>query len=179
MTDLLRLIGEWLQYIWPLRRVQKFERALYTICGRWQWEVGPGTWLVLPWFCEVEPVAMSKGIIGTPWVDITLQDGRLLSCKASAVVRVANLPWAVNRVDAFMESSQELLHAVVADRLADVKAERLEPEGRRRLVGDLKRWVNEEAVEFGIEFDKLRFTAFVLAPKPYRFMGDSGTVTPW
>ena len=179
MTDLLRLIGEWLAFLWPLKRVQMFERGLYTVCGRWQWEVGPGVWLVLPWFCEVDPVAMSKGIIGTPWVDITLQDGRLLSCKASAVVRVSHLPRAINNVDAFMESSQELLHAVVADKLADVDPARLLPEGRRRLVADLRRWVNAEAEEFGIEFDKLRFTTFVLNPRPYRFMSDKDAATPW
>jgi hypothetical protein len=178
MNDFLRLILDSLEFAWPFRRVELFERALYTICGRWQWEVGPGIWPILPWFCDVDAVAMSKGIIGTPWVDITLQDGRLLSCKASAIVRVVNLGRAVNRVDAFMESSQELLHAVVADKLADVAAERLAPEGRRRLVGDLRRWVNAEAAEFGIEFADLRFTTFVINPRPYRILGD-GAVAPW
>lgn len=178
MSDFLRLILDSIEYVWPLRRVELFERALYTVCGRWQWEVGPGVWPILPWFCAVDPVAMSKGIIGTPWVDITLQDGRLLSCKASAVVRVVGLARAVNRVDAFMESSQELLHAVVADKLADVAPERLLPEGRRRLVTDLRKWVNAEAEEFGIEFTNLRFTTFVINPRPYRLLGD-GAVAPW
>lgn len=179
MTDLLQLLGQWAEFLWPFRRVQLFERALYTVCGRWQAEVGPGTWFVIPWFCEVDPVAMSKGIVSTPRIDITMQDGRLLSTQVSAVVRVVNLRAAVNAVDAFMESSQELLHAVVADKLADVDSRRLEPEGRRRLVGDLRRWVNEESAEFGVEFDKLRFTTFVVNPRPYRVLGDGAAVAPW
>lgn len=112
-------------------------------------------------------------------MDITLKDGRLLSCKATAVVRVTDLGRAVNKVDAFMESSQELLHLVVADKLADVAAERLAPDARRRLVSDLQRWVNAKADEFGVEFEDLGFTTFVMAPKPYRFLSDGGHIAPW
>lgn len=179
MSDFLQLLGQWAEFLWPFRRVQIYERGLYTVCGRWQREVGPGTWLVLPWFCEVDPVAMSKGIIGTPRIDVTLQDGRLLSAQASAVVKVVDPRKAVNNVDHFMESAQELLHAVIADKLSDVEAKRIEPDGRRRLCSDLRRWVNEEAAEFGVEFDKLRFTTFVINPKPYRVLGDSSQVASW
>lgn len=179
MSDLFHLIAQWAEFLWPFRRVQLFERALYTVCGRRQWEVGPGVYPVLPWFCEVDPVAMSKGILVTPRIDVTLQDGKLLSAQVSAVVRVVDLRKAVNNVDAFMESAQELLHAVVADKLSDVAPSRLEPEGRRRLVGDLRRWVNEQAAEFGVEFDQLRFTTFVLNPKPYRVLSDGAQVAPW
>jgi len=179
VSDFLQLIAQWAEFLWPFRRVQIFERALYTVCGRWQWEVGPGTWLVLPWFCEVDPVATSKGIISTPRIDVTLQDGRLLSAQTSAVVRVVDLRKAINNVDHFMESAQELLHAVVADKLSDVAATRLEPEGRRRLCSDLRRWVNEQAAEFGVEFDQLRFTTFVINPRPYRVLGDGVPVASW
>jgi regulator of protease activity HflC (stomatin/prohibitin superfamily) len=180
MTDFLRLVAEWIQYLWPFRRVRRYERALYTAWGgRWQWEVGPGIWPMVPWFTEVNEVAVSKGIVSTPRIDITLQDGRLLSCGASAIVRVANLDRAVNAVDSFMESGQELLHAVLADKLSDVDAERLEPKGRRRLVSDLRRWVNEQAEEFGLEFEQLRFTTWVINPRPYRVLSDGANVAPW
>lgn len=179
MTDLLHLVAQWAEFLWPFRRVQFFERALYTVCGRWQFDIGPGVWPVVPWFCEVDPVAMSKGIVATPRIDVTLKDGRLLSAQVSAVVKVVDLRRAVNAVDAFMESSQELLHAVVADKLSDVEATRLEPEGRRRLVGDLRRWVNEQAAEFGVEFDQLRFTTFVINPRPYRVLSDGAAIAPW
>lgn len=179
MGELFQLLAQWIEYIWPLRRVKIYERALYTVCGRWQWEVGPGVYPIIPWFCEVDEVAISKGIVATPRIDITMQDGRLLSTQVSAVVRVVDLRKAVNNVDAFMESAQELLHAVVADKLADVDAKRLEPEGRRRLVSDLRRWVNEQAAEFGVEFDQLRFTTFVINPRPYRVLGDAVQVASW
>lgn len=179
MTGFLEVLSQWVGELWPFRRVKLYERALYTVCGRWQWEVGPGVYAVVPWFCEVDAEPISKGIVGTPRIDITLKDGRLLSCTASATVRISDLRRAVNNVDAFMESAQELLQAVVADKLSDVEATRLEPEGRRRLVGDLRRWVNEEAAEFGIEFEKLRFTTFILNPKPFRLLSDNAAVAQW
>lgn len=179
MTDFLRLIGEWLQYLWPFRRVCLFEKGLYTICGRWQWLVGPGVWPIIPWFCEVDTESVVKGVVETQRLDITLSDGVLLSCMASGVVQVSDLRLAVNNVDAYMESAQELFAAIVADKLAEVDASRLSYEKRSRLLSDLKRWVNQEAGEFGIEFTRLRFTTFVLNPRTYRLLSDGATGAAW
>lgn len=180
MTEFLRLVGEWIEFLWPFRRVRRYERALYTAWGgRFQWEVGPGIWPIIPWFTEVNEVSIAKGVLATPRIDITLQDGRLLSCGCSAVVRVVNLDLAVNAVDSYMESAQEMLHAVVADKLSDVAATRLEPEGRRRLITDLRRWVNEQAQGFGLEFDQLRFTTWVTNPRTYRVLSDKADAAPW
>lgn len=179
MTGFLEVLSQWVGELWPFRRVKLYERALYTVCGRWQWEIGPGVYAVVPWFCEVDAEPMTKGIVGTPRIDITLKDGRLLCCAASAVVRVVDLRKAINNVDHFMESAQELLHAVIADKLSDVEADRLDPAGRRRLLSDLKRWVNEQAADFGVEFDQLRFTTFVMNPRPYRVLSDGAPVASW
>lgn len=178
MSDFLRLVLDSIEYLWPLRRVRLYQRGLYTICGKWQWLVGPGVWPILPWFCEVDAESVVKGVVQTPRLDITLSDGALLSCMASGVVQVSDLRLAVNNVDAYMESAQELFAAIVADKLAEVDASRVSYEKRGRLLSDLKKWVNAEAGEFGIEFTRLRFTTFVLNPRTYRLLGDV-TPQPW
>jgi hypothetical protein len=160
--------------------VRRYERALYTAWGgRWQWEVGPGIWPIVPWFTEVQEISVARGIVATPRIDITLTDGRTLSAQASAVVRVVNLDKAVNAVDSFMESGQELLHKVVADKLSEAAAERLAPESRRRLLGGLKQSLNHKAAEFGLEFEELSFTTFVFSPRLYRVLSDGASVAPW
>jgi hypothetical protein len=68
---------------------------------------------------------------------------------------------------------------VLAEKIADVAAERLEPQGRRRLIGDLTRWVNEETIVYGVEVTLVRFTTFVLNPKTFRLLQESGPVAGW
>jgi hypothetical protein len=179
MTDLLRLVGEWITYLWLFRRVRLFERALYTVCGRWQWEVGPGIWPVVPWFCEVDAESMAFGTVQTPRIDITAMDGTMVTLQASADVRVVNLRLAVNNVDAYMETTQEKLTVVIATKLAEVDAARLQPEKRARLLSDLRKWTDTEVGRFGVEVSDLGFTTFVVNPKPFRLLGDNAAIAPW
>lgn len=178
MTDLFRLIGEWLQFIWPLRKVNQWEMGLLYRNGRFVRQLEPGIYWVVPWFHEVKAESVVKGIVQTPRIDITLKDGRLLTVQCSAVVQVTDLNLAVNTVDAYLETTQELITAVLAEKIADVEAERLAPEKRRRLISDLKEWVQKEA-DFGVEVSKLRFTTFVLNPRAYRLLGDNAAAAPW
>lgn len=177
MTDLLRLLGEWIQFLWPLRRVRLFERALYTVCGRW--ERGPGVYPIIPWFCEVDAESVAEGLVQTPRIDLTLKDGTALSFALGATVRVKDLRRAVNKVDAYMESAQELLAAVAGEKIPEVDPDRLQPDKRGRLLSDLKRWTQAEADEYGIEILKLRFTSYVFRPRFYRVLTDAGSAAPW
>jgi hypothetical protein len=179
MSEFVRLLLDSIAYLWPFHRVELFERALYTVCGRWQWEVGPGVWPLIPWFVEVKAESVVEGIVSTPRIDLTLKDGRQLSCSLSATVRVANLPRAINKVDAYMETATELMAAVAAEKILEVEADRLNPDKRGRLTSDLKKWIQAEADQYGVEFVRLRFTSFVFAPRFYRVMSDQGTASPW
>jgi regulator of protease activity HflC (stomatin/prohibitin superfamily) len=178
MGDFLRLIVEWIQYLWPFRKVQPHERALYTIFERWQWDIGPGIYLMIPYFFDVKSEPVVEALVQTPRIDITLSDGKHLSAQATGTVQVTDLFLALNKVDSYMESSQELLHAIVAEKLAEVDAVRLTSEKRGRLLSDLRRWVNEKAAHYGVEFTELRFTTFVFSPRTYRVISDSPAL-PW
>jgi len=179
MTDLFRLLGEWLQFIWPLRKVHQWERGLRYRFGRYVCELEPGIYWATPWFGEVRAESVVPGIVQTPRIDITAQDGTMVTLQASATVRVGDLPKAMNEVDAYMETTQELITAVLAEKVAEVDAERLRPEKRGRLLSDLRRWVHLEAAKCGVEVTNLRFTTFVMNPRPFRLLGDNASVAPW
>jgi regulator of protease activity HflC (stomatin/prohibitin superfamily) len=90
MTDFLRLLLDAIAYIWPLRVVKQWERGGYYALGKWQREVGPGIYPVIPWFCEVLEISVAEAIVGTGRQDITLSDGSMLSFCATATVGVVD-----------------------------------------------------------------------------------------
>ncbi len=179
MNDLYKLLLDSIAYLWPLRICQPWERGVYTMCGRWTCEVGPGVYPILPWFFELHPVSTVPAIMGTPRQDITLTDGSTLTFSATAEVRVTSASLAVLSVDDYHETTQELIGSVLAEKLAAVDAARLSPDGRGRLLPDLKRWVNEQSLRWGVEVSHLRFTTFVLNVKTIRLLQESGAVAPW
>ena len=141
MSDLVRLIAEFIQLLWPFRLVRTGERGGYYIGGRFWRDVGPGCWPVIPWFMDVKAYPEVPAIISTPRLDITLKDGTLLSFSVAASVRMADYHLAINTVDSYTETMIELLSAVCADRLAAVETDRLDPERRGRLLPGLPRVV--------------------------------------
>lgn len=179
MGELVRLLVEIVTLVWPFRTVDEWERGGYYVCGRWWREVGPGVKLVVPWFCDVITVSMVPAIIGTGRQDITLSDGSTLSFSATAQVRVTDVKLALNSVDQYQESAQELLSSVLAAELADVAVERMNPERRSRLFKTLENAVQKEAEAFGLEFSKIRFTSFVQNVRTYRLLMDQSMAVGW
>lgn len=179
VSDFFRLIGEWLQFIWPMRKVQQWEHGLRYRFGRYRRTVGPGIYWIVPWFTDVLTVSTVPAITQTPRIDITAQDGTMVTLQASATVQVTEPNRAVNHVDQYLETTQELITAVVAEKLAKVDASRLAPEGRGYLLRDLRMWVDKECADFGVAVSKLRFTTFVVNPRPFRLLGDRASVAEW
>ena len=179
MSDFFRLLGEWIAFLWPLKKVDQWERGLRYRFGRYRRELSPGIYWATPWFAEIKAESVVPGIIQTPRLDLTLQDGTMVTVQLSATVRVVDLDKALNSVDAYMETAQELITAILAERLAEVDAQRLQPEKRPRLVSDLRRWLDQEAAEFGIAVTKPRFTTFVVNPRPFRLLGDNASAADW
>jgi regulator of protease activity HflC (stomatin/prohibitin superfamily) len=178
--EFLRVLLDSIAYLWPFRLVQQWEQGAYYLCGRYWREVGPGVpWPVVPWFMEVRTVSIAAAPVGTPRIDITLKDGRQLSCAATVVCRVIDFHLAVNTVDDYRESTQELIASVLAEKLVEVEPSRLESGARGRLLTDLQKWVGAELAKYGIEVSRLSFTSFVLAPRTYRLLTDPGTVANW
>lgn len=179
MGDLIRALVEIVQFLWPLRTVHTWERAGYYVCGKWWKEVGPGLKVVVPWFTHVETVSVAQALAGTGREDITLKDGSTLSFSAMATLRVVDVYKALNEVEHYHDSTQELIGSYLADKLAEVDPDRLTPEKRARLFGDLRRGLAAEAAEFGVEITKLRFTSLVTKVRTYRLLMDQGKAAEW
>jgi regulator of protease activity HflC (stomatin/prohibitin superfamily) len=179
LSDLVKGLMDFLGALWPWQIVQEWERGAYYVCGRYKGEVGPGAHLVLPWFMTLLTVPIQPAIVGTPRCDITLADGRSLSFQATAKVRVVDINRALNGVDQYQESTQELLQSVLAEKLAEIDPERLEASRRGRLIASLVGWVSAEAAEFGVEIEAVRFTTFVVQPRTYRLLSDDAPSIAW
>lgn len=179
MSDFLKILLDSISYLWPFRRVDQWEVGGYYIFGRWYREVGPGIWPIIPWFTHVTTCSTAEAIVGTGRQDITLQDKSMLSFAATATVRVIDSYAALNLVDQYHQTMQELLSSVLAERLASVEASRFEPEKRARLAADLTRWVQEEARQYGIEVKKVRFTSFLTNVKSHRLIIDQQQIDSW
>lgn len=179
MGDLLKGFVEWLRELWPFREVQQWERGVWLVGGKYWKTVGPGIYLVVPWFMHIETVNTAPAIIGTGRQDITLSDGRTLSFVATATVRVIDVKKAVCDVEHYTETTQEILGAILAEKLAEVDASRLAPEKRGRLFADLRRWVDAETQQFGVATEKVRFNSFVINIRTYRLLNDISKIAGW
>lgn len=170
--EFLSKLLEILAAIWPLVSISTFQRGGYYLLGHYKAELAPGIYWRTPFFEQILEVSIAPAIASTPRLDLTLRNGELFSCAVSGWCQVVDTERALNSVDQFNESATEALAAVCAERLADVDSDRLKPENRKRLLGDLKKWVNEETLEFGVEFTKLRFVSYVPKPRNLRLMQD-------
>jgi hypothetical protein len=179
IAELLAILVQIVQLLWPIRIVEESERAGRFFCGHWVSEKEPGWYWNVPFFMDVKPLSIAKGIVTTPRLDIPLSDGNRLSFSASSTCRVIDVKLALLAMDDYKETTQELLSAVIADKLMDVDAERVtNPEKRRRLFSDLRRWVQDEGTEFGLEFTRVRFTSLVVDAPVMRLLSDNGG-TSW
>src|SRR5678815_2983012 len=61
--DFVRLVIDTIQFAWPFRTVEKWERGLYVVCGRWIWEIDPGVYPIVWFFCRVIPVSMADAVL--------------------------------------------------------------------------------------------------------------------
>lgn len=174
ISELLAITVQIVTLLWPIRIVEESERAGRFFCGHWWKEVGPGWYWNIPFFMDVKSLSIAKGIVATPRCDIPLSDGNRLTFSVSATARVVDVKLALLAMDDYKETTVELLTAIVAERLMEVEAERLGHEKRGRLLSDLRRWVQEEAVEFGLEMTKVRFTSMVIDAPVIRLLNDQG-----
>lgn len=172
MTEFLQALLNFIREFWPVAIVKQWQVGCRYRLGRFVRVVNPGPHWVIPFADEVIGVNMVPAIVFTARQDITLADGSVLSWQAAATVRVVDAERVTNGVDSYTETAREALSAVMADRLASVDPERLSPERRGRLLGDLTRWVNEEIEPWGMTSDRVRFVTFVRNARTLRLMQD-------
>lgn len=173
-TNWISALIEFLERFWPLVRIEQWERGCFYLFGRARKRVlKPGIYPIVPWFTGIETASVVPTVLTTPLLNLTLKDGRTLVYSVTSVVRIYDVYKALNEIDDYKESTAELISRRVSEKLADVDAARVDPENRRRLLTDLKRWLNEELQPYGIELLDFGFTTCLLNQKVYRLMSDT------
>jgi regulator of protease activity HflC (stomatin/prohibitin superfamily) len=175
----LGTIFEKLRELWPFYIVDQWESGAYYVCGRYWRPLKPGLYPFVPFFTEIRTISTVPAIVGTPRLDITLRDGTLASVAATATCRVADVAKALNSIDDYRETTQELLAGELADRIAKAAPERLAPEARGRLLASLAKALNAQTSKFGVEVTRVRFTTYVTGIRTYRLISDTGTIAQW
>lgn len=179
MGDLVRLVIEIMQLLWPFRMVEQWENGALYACGRYWKTLGPGTYPVVPWFMVMRTANMVPAILGTGRQDITLKDGKVLSFAATATVKVIDVALAFNSIDNYHETTQELMASFLAEQLAEVDADRLSPEKRSRFFTTLEKKLADQTAKYGVELTNLRFTSFVLNARTYPLLMDTNAIANW
>ena len=182
LGDFLGRVFDAIEYLWPFRIVEQWERGVYSVFGRARpaWVVGPGTWIVFPFFVTLRTVLVAPAPIKGARQDVTLKDGSHLTFQAGALVRVSDAYRAVVDVERYDESTIEILEAVFADKLTtEVDPQRLESNRRGRLLTSLQGWVATEVEPFGVTVDAVWFSTFVHKPRAFRLLGDVAAKDTW
>lgn len=170
MTDFVRLLVEIIGFIWPFRMVDQWEAGVYYVFGKATRVVGPGVWPVVPWFMEVRTVNVVPDVFSTEEQTIELQGSGTLTFSASVRLRVTDASLALNHVVDHEDNAVEDVAAVLADTLAEMPEERLEPEKRRALLRRCIIDVNKVTGAYGIEVEAIRFTNFIRDVRAYRLI---------
>jgi regulator of protease activity HflC (stomatin/prohibitin superfamily) len=127
----------------------------------------------VPWFVRYQDVDANDEPNETGREDVTLKDGRLVSFKIVAVVRVRDAEAAVVKLGHYQTETKPLLASRVAQELAEMDPERVLPARRTRLNTSVKEWATQELAPYGIEVVAARFSTFVLNPRAIRLLGDA------
>lgn len=179
MTDLIRLIVEIVQLLFPFRLVSPWERGVFYVFGRTWLTVGAGCYPVLPWFMDIRKVLVKPQPWPIPLQGITLRDGRHLTFSATATLTVFDPVAALENVAEWQESSMEKISGLISDELAVVDTQRFEPSYGKRsnLIEELRKKANEMTSEFGVRVDKIQFPNFLIGVRTYRLLVERATFT--
>lgn len=176
MAELLRVLIDVMEFLWPHKKVMEWERGILYWNGRFNRVVGPGGYWCLWWFEDLKTILMVPDPRTTPVMDVTLRNGDILTVSATVVLVTRSAAKAMNLVAKHDESGLETAGAILCDTLADLDGQRLEPERRRGLIKTCLKAINGELEEYGMEALSLRFNTFVRAHRTYRLLTSSPVI---
>jgi SPFH domain/Band 7 family protein len=170
MTDLLRLIVDVIQYIWPFVIVHQWQRGVWYVCGRYWRTVGPGVYPRIPFFMDIHDVTLVPDSHMTNPYTITTKGaaGDTLTFAFVYELEVLDANLANNTVQDYEGKAHMDVLAIVADTLADLPEARLQPDVRNGMIRKCLLEVNKELGRYGMRCNSLRFTIFVRNMKNYR-----------
>lgn len=173
MGELLQLVLSSIEYLWPFVIVHEWEQGSYYIFGKYWKTFGPGVYFRVPFFTRMIEISVAPHILKTPRMDLTLADGTGVSLSVSAWMRVTDVAKATNTVNDWEHTTHDLMQTVVADKIAEIGADRLASNKRRALLNILTGLVQAEASEYGVDVMHVRFTSMVLKVRTLRLLNDN------
>lgn len=178
LTELLNTLAQFAEFLWPFRVVHQWKLGIFIFCGR-ATRIGlkPGIYPVVPWFMDVDQVTVAWDYVESGRLDISLKDGRSLSCEVIAKMRVADVGKAWIDFHDYQKDRRLMLRAAVAETLTEADPERFEPERRGRLLGgSLLKAVQSGGAPIGLEIESVQVTTFILQPKVVRLLTDQAAI---
>lgn len=168
-----------LDFLWPFKQVQEWENGNIYLFGRYIRTVGPGQYVVLPWFMKLVEVTMVPSVEYTRLQTITMRDQRQLTFRASLTLRVEDAGKAINGVERYQETVKELAGGILAEELATADPARFDPHrGRRdRLLELLRDQIDAHTQEWGVRVLAVRFPDFAIGLKTYRLLTTDASLT--
>lgn len=178
MGEILKLLNDIFQMIWPFRVVHSWEMGLYFIFGRFQFLCAPGLKFVIPFFTDVHTVTMVPRSEKTPVNSITLKDGRTLTYQCCLRLQVVDAAKAYCEVDNWKETSIEVADGLLSELLTESDPKRFDPAFKKRenLRKELCEEVNAQTLKFGVQMIDVSFTQFVVGARVIRLLGDNGRI---
>lgn len=172
MGDLLQRFVDFIREFWPLRTVMQWEMANIYRLGRYWKTVGPGIYLVVPFFWELRSDSVIRSTYVTTLQTIDTKDGGTLTFSAAVQLEIADLEAAQLKVHAYDETALEDTSALLADTLMRTSAKSLDPENRSDLLRKCRERLQQELGEYGLTIRTLRFNNFVRNMRVYRLFND-------
>ena len=140
--------------------------------GKFWKTVGPGWYLVVPFFWEFRTETVVRSTYVTPLQTIDTKDGGTLTFSASVQLEVANLADAMLKVNEYDKTALEDISALLADTLMRTNKELLDSEKRTDLLAKCKKKVQEELSQYGLTIRTLRFNNYMRNMRVYRLFND-------
>lgn len=174
MSDLIRLVVDLLTWCCPFVVVWEWERGLLFRNGRFRRILPPGLYLICPGINSIKKVSMAHNPERTGKNDVVLRDQSVLTYVASLTVAVINAERAYIRLDHHSDSVTDIAARVLSERLADVDPDRFDPayNVRARLLEELRKAINDELAEYGLNIVRLGFESFVRGVRTFRVLLD-------
>lgn len=179
MGNFLELLGQWIEFLWPLKTVQEWERGVEYVFGHYWRTVDPGVYVVIPFFMKMIEVSIVPGIHWTPLQTVTLADGRQLTYSLSITAEVVDAAAALNNVERHSETLMEFVASMIAEELSIVDPTRFDPKyGKRdRLMDYFTSRADEQAQKWGVRVSAIRFTNFAVGLRTYRLLTAAPALT--
>jgi len=172
VSEILTRLLDFLREFWPVRICMEWERANVYRAGRFWRTVGPGWYLVVPFFWDFRADSVIRSTYVTSLQTIDTKDGGTLTFSAAVQLEISDLEAAQLKVHAYDETALEDTSALLADVLMRTSAKSLEPADRTDLLRKCRERLQQELGEYGLTVRTLRFNNFVRNMRVYRLFND-------